>query len=90
MMMRRIDRKPPVKGKAVKAPAAIKLPPPIPADDNEPGMNTVMDEVVTPFDPADEYKVMSEWFASAGWAGVPDGGVKPGEKLPEWDDGEDD
>jgi hypothetical protein len=80
----KLKGKTPIKASTGKA---IKTPPPIPADDNEPGMNTVMDEVQIPFDPAEEYKVMSEWFASAGWAGAK---LKPGEPLPEWDDGQDD
>src|SRR5664280_1899455 len=35
------------------------------------GMDEVQEETNPPFDPADEYGVMSEWFASATFVGVP-------------------
>jgi hypothetical protein len=53
-------------------------------------MDEVQEETNPPFDPADEYSVMSEWFASATFVGVPEGGVLPGESIPELDDDEED
>jgi hypothetical protein len=53
-------------------------------------MDEVQEETNPPFDPADEYGVMSEWFASATFVGVPEGGVLPGESIPELDDDEED
>jgi hypothetical protein len=44
-----------------------------------------MTEIAPPYDPAHAYKVMSAWFASATYVGVPEGGV-----LPELDEEDDD
>ena len=85
------------KGKGVKESvpgdsiqAGDSVPPTADTDTVNEVLDEPVDEVNPPFDPADEYRVMSEWFASAGWVGVPEGGVNPGEPLPELDDEEDD
>jgi hypothetical protein len=38
--------------------------------------------------PEEERRIMTAWFESASYAGVPEGGVLPGEPLPEIDDEE--